>query len=76
METPSTSENRKHAFIFINGNNPIEHVSCQANFNFVPLAPHPGCSQPKGLELYQEIIGGTLRALLNLSRITPAVVYH
>jgi hypothetical protein len=35
-----------------------------------------GGSQPAGLELYQEIIGGTLRALLNLSRITPAVVYH
>ncbi|MFZ2280763.1 MAG: hypothetical protein WAW39_23390, partial [Prosthecobacter sp.] len=35
-----------------------------------------GGSRPAGLELYQEIIGGMLRALLNLSRITPAVVYH
>jgi hypothetical protein len=35
-----------------------------------------GSSNDAGIDLSQEIIGGALRALLNLSRITLAVVYH
>jgi hypothetical protein len=35
-----------------------------------------GGSKDAGNDLSQEIIGGALRALLNLSRTTLAVVYH
>jgi len=75
MVIPSASKNRRHVFI-IKGYNPDQRGSSQSNFKLVSMAGHHGCSRLEAIELYQEIIGGMLRALLNLSRIALAVVYH
>lgn len=73
---PSASKNRKHAFIFIQGRTPLEMIRHKKYSSALIWLRTKGGSKDAGNDLSQEIIGGALRALLNLNRTTLAVVYH